>query len=106
MRLLLDECVPRRLKGEFPGFDILTAREAGFAGLKNGNLISAAKGKFDVLVTVDKNIQHQQNRGELPIAIIILSAFTNRYESLSPLITRAIEELQSISAGEIRIIGE
>ena len=92
MRLLLDECVPRRLKRDFERFDISTVRDAGFLGLKNGNLIKAAQGNFDVLITVDKNIRHQQNRKELTIAIIILSAITNRYESLSPLVPKVIQE--------------
>ena len=106
MRLLLDECVPRRLKRDFERFDISTVKDAGFLGLKNGNLIKAAQGNFEVLITVDKNIQHQQNRSELSIAIIILSAFTNRYESLSPLVSRAIQELESIRVGEIVTVGD
>ena len=104
--MLLDECVPRRLKRDFERFDISTVKDAGFLGLKNGNLIKAAQGNFEVLITVDKNIQHQQNRSELSIAIIILSAFTNRYESLSPLVSRAIQELESIRVGEIVTVGD
>ena len=106
MKLLLDECVPRRLKRDFVSCEIFTVEEAGFKGLKNGNLISAAKGIFDVLITVDKNIQHQQNKETLPIAIIILAAKSNRYESLSPLISRALEILQTIKIGEITKIEE
>ena len=55
MRLLLDECMPRRLKREFVGHEVKTAREAGFAGLKNGALLRAADASFDVLITVDRN---------------------------------------------------
>jgi predicted nuclease of predicted toxin-antitoxin system len=33
MKLLLDECLPKRLKGEFPGYEISTIDEAGFKGL-------------------------------------------------------------------------
>jgi hypothetical protein len=77
MRLLLDECVPRRLKRDFVGQEVLTIDEAGFKGLKNGNLIRSASEIFEVLITVDKNIQHQQNKDKLTIAIIILSAKSN-----------------------------
>ena len=104
MRLLLDECVLRRLKRDFMGQDVSTERDAGFLGLKNGNLIKAAHGDFDVLITVDKNVKYQKNQAELSIAIIVLSAFTNRYESLSPLVPRAIEVLESITVGEIVIV--
>lgn len=106
MKLLLDECVPRRIKRDFVNFEVFTIDEAGFKGLKNGNLIRAASGVFEVLITVDKNIEHQQNKTNLPIAIIILSAKSNRYESLSPLIPKAINVLKSIKIGEIIKIEE
>jgi 5,10-methenyltetrahydromethanopterin hydrogenase len=102
MRLLLDECVPRRLKFGFAGHEILTIDEAGFKGLKNGKLIASAAGEtFEVLITVDKNIQHQQNKEKLSIAVLILSAKSNRYESLSPLIPKALKILENIKIGEI-----
>ncbi len=95
MRLLLDECVPRRLKRDFIGHEVLTIDEAGFKGLKNGNLLSAASDEFDVLITVDKNIEHQQNIN-LPMAVLILLARSNRYESLAPLVPNALIKLESI----------
>jgi hypothetical protein len=101
MKLLLDECVPRRLKSGFGGHEILTIDEAGYKGLKNGNLIRSASLSFEVLITVDKNIQHQQNKEKLSIAILILSAKSNRYESLSPLIPKALKILENIKIGEI-----
>lgn len=106
MRLLLDECVPRRLKREFVDHDVRTVREAGFSGLKNGKLIEAAAERFDVLETVDKNIRHQQSRAELPIAIIVLSSINNRYESLSPLVPAAIEKITVVKTGEILTVGD
>ncbi len=54
MKLLLDECVPRRLKREISIHDVLTIDEAGLKALKNGNLLSAASEKFEVLITVDR----------------------------------------------------
>lgn len=106
MKLLLDECVPRRLKGDFVDYEIFTIDEAGFKGLKNGDLIGAASGIFDVLITVDKNIEHQQNKDRLPIAMIILSAKSKRYESLSPLISEALKVLENVKIGEIIKIEE
>lgn len=101
MKLLLDECVPRRLKRAFGGYEIFTIEEAGLKGLRNGNLIRSASGIFEILITVDKNIQHQQNTDNLSIAIIILSAKSNRYESLSPLVPKALKVLENIKIGEI-----
>ena len=57
MKLLLDECVPRRLKRDFPQHEVSTVIEAGFQGLKNGLLLqSAANAGFEVLITVDQNL--------------------------------------------------
>ena len=56
MKLLLDECVTRYRKRDLIGHDVSTVDEAGFKGLKNGALLRAADGNFDVLVTVDKSI--------------------------------------------------
>lgn len=56
MKLLLDECTPKRLRLDFPGHTVHTVEEAGLKGLKNGALLQIASSKFDVLITVDKNI--------------------------------------------------
>ena len=60
MRLLLDACTPRRLKRDFTGHEVSTVEEAGLKGFKNGDLLRAASGNFDVLITVDQNLLHQQ----------------------------------------------
>ena len=74
MKLLLDECLPRRTKLLFSGsgHTCETVREAGFGGKENGELLSLAEGKFDVLNTVDKNLKHQQNITNRRIAILVV----------------------------------
>jgi hypothetical protein len=102
MKLLLDECAPRRLKNYFIGHEISTIEAAGFKGLKNGNLLRRAAGdKYEVLITVDKNIEYQQNAATLPLAIVVLSAKSNRFESLLPLIPEALRVLATIKIGDI-----
>lgn len=102
MKLLLDECVPRRLKRDFQTHDVATVIEAGFQGLKNGRLLqSAASAGFEVLITVDQNLTYQQNLKTLPLAILILIAARNKYELLAPLVPQALIALQSIRAGEV-----
>jgi predicted nuclease of predicted toxin-antitoxin system len=100
MRLLLDECVPRRLGRDFVGHTVSTVEEAGFKGLKNGQLLSAAAGNFDVLVTVDKNIPFQQNLRTLNISILILVTASNRYQDLKTLAPKALDALKQIRPGE------
>lgn len=56
MKLLLDECVTRLLKRDLTGHEAKTVAEAGFRGLRNGDLLRAASADFDVLITVDRNL--------------------------------------------------
>ena len=60
MKLLLDECVTRHLKRELAGHEVHTVEDAGFKGLENGDLLKAASGIYEVLITVDQNLPYQQ----------------------------------------------
>jgi len=101
MRLLLDECVTRYLKPDLSPHEVFTVDDAGFKGLKNGKLLRAVAGQFDVLVTVDKSLPHQQNIALLPFAILILSARSNSYDALKPLVPQALVALENIKPGEV-----
>lgn len=102
MRLLLDECIDERLRHSFAGLDCQTARYAKLAGLKNGELLSAAEAAgFEVMITVDQNIPNQQNLTNRRIALLILCAPTNRLADLRRLIPTALEALKTIRPGEV-----
>jgi len=102
MRLLIDECVDERLRLLFPGHDCQTVRFANFAGLKNGLLLDAAEAAgFDVLITVDQNIQDQQNLAGRTISLVILCGPTNRRHDLEPLVPAVIAALRSIGRGDV-----
>lgn len=73
MRLLLDECVPKRLKRALPGHEVRTVQEAGWTGVKNGALLRAADGQFDALLTVDQGVEQQQNLTGFAIGIVIMA---------------------------------
>ena len=95
MKLLLDESVPRRLAVFFPESCIVrTVRQMGWAGTGNGRLLflAAAEG-FDVLVTVDRGIEHQQNVGTLPVAVVVMLAPRNRLRELQPLVPGVVSVL-------------
>jgi nucleoside-triphosphatase THEP1 len=102
--VLLDECVTRKLKREFIGHDVVTVDEVGMKGLKNGNLLRSASGRFDVLVTVDRSLPFQQNVKSYNIAVLVLAARKNSYDALSSLIPQALEALKSINIGEVIVI--
>lgn len=102
MRLLLDECVDQRLRLLLAGHEVQTAAYAGFAGVKNGALLEAAKtAGFEVIVTTDQEIPFQQNLEQRRIAILILCAPTNRLADLKGLIPAAIAALEKITAGAV-----
>lgn len=104
MKLLLDECVTRHLKREFANHEVHTVEEAGFKGLENGNLLRAASGAYDVLITVDRNLPYQQNLTGLEIAVLILSAKRNSYVRLRPLMPKALSALKTLKPREVVVV--
>ena len=102
MRILLDECVPARLRKEFTNHQVVTVKEMGWSGKKNGELLRVAiNDGFEGFVTVDQNLQYQQNLQDSPLAIIVLAASTNKLSDLVPLMPRVLTSLGTIKAGEI-----
>ena len=102
MRVLLDENVYRRLKGDFAeGHDIVTVAEAGWAGKKNGELLRLAEREFDALVSTDKGIPHQQNVSRFNLAVVLLRARSNAHEDLVPLMAEVNAKLASIEPGTV-----
>jgi predicted nuclease of predicted toxin-antitoxin system len=104
MKVLLDECVTHYLKRDFTGHEVLTVEEAGFKGLKNGRLLQAASGQYDVLVTVDQNLQYQQNLKTFALAIIVLKAKRSTYPMLKPLMPKVLKTLEQTKPGELIIV--
>ena len=102
MRILLDECVPRRLRREFVGHDVRTVPEMGWSGKKDGDLLRAMVGQgFEALVTVDRNLRHQQDLSSAGIALIVLVASSNRLVDLVPLMPSVQTVLGSVTPGDI-----
>ena len=105
MKLLLDECTPKRLKHDFHSHEVLTVDEVGLKGVLNGELLRAAIAqRFDVLITVDRRIPFQQDLSQFDIAVIILVAKPCRYAQLKMLVPQAIIVLETITAGDVVII--
>jgi hypothetical protein len=80
-------------------------RESGFGGKENGELLSLAEGKFDVLITVDKNFKHQQNITNRRIAILVIRAASNDIDDIRPHLPEMLAALQSILPGQIIEVG-
>ncbi|HXA84545.1 MAG TPA: DUF5615 family PIN-like protein [Candidatus Dormibacteraeota bacterium] len=107
MKLLFDECVSRLFKAGFTthGHECFTVPEVGLAGRKNGELLTLAEGKFDVFVTIDKNIRYQQNLSGRKIAVLIVRARSSEIDDLLRELPACIVALQSIGPGQLVQIG-
>jgi hypothetical protein len=101
MRVLLDECVPRALRAELPGHEVKTIAEAGWAGVKNGGLLQLAARDFDVLLTVDRNLEYQQNFSVLALAVIVMDAPSNDIVVLRPLMPAVLEAIPKAQPGVV-----
>jgi predicted nuclease of predicted toxin-antitoxin system len=102
MRILLDEDLPRRFSALLVGHESVTVQQAGWSGIKNGKLLALAATKFDVLLTMDGGLEFQQNLATLPVAILVVEAFSNRMEHLEPLVPDVLRELNQLSLRTLR----
>jgi hypothetical protein len=102
MRVLLDECVPKRLGRELVGHTVRTVPQQGWAGKKNGQLtaLMSAAG-FDVLLTVDQGISHQQNVTAASVAVVVMVGVTNELVDLVPLVPDVQAVLSRVQPGDV-----
>lgn len=102
MRVLLDACVPKGLRRSLSGHQVRTAPEMGWGDLDNGDLLDAMTSHFDALVTVDKNLPHQQQIRDRPIGVVVLRAKSNRLSDLLPLVPDLLAALSTLQAGAVK----
>jgi Domain of unknown function (DUF5615) len=106
MKLLLDECVPRKLKNHLPGHECQTVPEAGLAGTKNGELLTLAESAgFQVLLTIDRGIEFEQNLAHRGIAVILICAKSSRLDDLLPYVPDILRVLRSVQRSELVRLG-
>jgi predicted nuclease of predicted toxin-antitoxin system len=105
VKILLDECVDRRLARDLGGHSVTTVPRRGWAGIKNSDLLTLAAKEFDVFVTVDRKIALEQDLKRFTLAIILLRAPTNRLEHIRPLAAALLEQLEQAPVGVLTIIG-
>ena len=107
MRILIDECLPAGLRESLGalGHEAETVRRVGYGAKRNGELLSLMEGRWDVLLTNDRNIQYQQNMSGRGVSIVILCAKSNRMSDLLPLMPAFAKVLLSVSPGQIVEVG-
>jgi predicted nuclease of predicted toxin-antitoxin system len=105
VKILLDECVPRKLSKLLPGHEISTAPQAGLAGLENGKLLAAARShNFELFLTVDRNLTFQQNISILPLNVLVLRCHSNKLDDLKSLVPQIIEFLSKPVVNQVTFI--
>ena len=105
MRILLDESVPRQLAAHLGEHEVTTVTRQGWAGLQNGELLRRASATFDVFVTGDRGIEHQQNLAALGLGLVVIVARDNRVETVIALAPRIREALEAVKPGTtVRVV--
>jgi predicted nuclease of predicted toxin-antitoxin system len=105
MKVLLDECLPLDFRHSFPTHTVHTAEWAGLKGKANGELLRSAElAGYDVLLTVDQGIPHQQNPLGRQLSIVVVRSTTNQMEDLLPTVPSILAALEAVQPGEILIV--
>jgi len=105
MKILLDECLPVRLKNLLTEFDVFSVSEMGWRSLKNGKLLKAAvENSFDVFLTVDKKLEYQQNLDSFNNSVVVFIVARNKIELFTLLIPKFIEISNKLEKGKSTII--
>lgn len=105
MRVLLDECVPRQLRREFPGHVVKTVAEMAWSGTTNTALLRLAAAEFEVFLTVDQGIPYQQNLPGLNLALRIVRAPGNDINDLRPMMPEVLRILETIQPSQVVHVG-
>ncbi len=101
MKILLDECVPKKTRTLLGEHEVNTVVEMGFNGLKDGPLLSASEqAEFDILLKIDKNIDQQQNVKKYKISIVILDVFRSTLKYIEQLIPKFKRQIHTFEKGK------
>ncbi len=98
MKIILDECLPKKLKACFQNHEVSTVPEEGWAGKKNGELLKLIEKDFEAFITVDRNLSFQQNTLTTRILIVVIFCKSNRFQDLE----RLTPEIEAALAGPKR----
>ena len=102
MKIIVDECLPKRLIRFFAGYDVNTVPQIGLGGYKDGELLSELdKRSINVFITIDGNIEYQQQFTNRGFGTIIIRAVSNRFADLEHFEKELQETIQTITAGSI-----
>jgi hypothetical protein len=104
MRILFDQGTPVPLRSALIGHEVTTAHERGWSTLENGRLLDAAEREFDLFITTDQNLLHQQSLRGRRLAIRVLP--TTSWPRLRNSAGRIAATVDDMHAGEYRQLAE
>ena len=104
MNILLDENLDWRLSRDLPGHQVKSVPLIGWAGLKNGELLTRAQKQFEVIVTMDSKMRFQQDLSKYQIAVIVLAAPSNRLADTRPLMPKVLAAVSTVKPGTVTIV--
>ena len=105
MKILLDECISMKLKTHLNEFDVSTVAELNWHGIKNGQLLKKAiESKFDILITIDKNLSFQQNIKNKDLIIVVFNVNTSSVLALQQQIPEFKNKINSFEKGKVYIV--
>jgi predicted nuclease of predicted toxin-antitoxin system len=101
VRILLDECVPARLVRAFPDHAVQSVTQIGWRSSKDGPPLEFAQGRFDVFVTVDRQLEKQNDLGKLKLGFVIARVPNNRLDGFVPIFDELNAAAQNVRSGEV-----
>lgn len=101
MRILLDHNLDWRLWELLQPHEVHTTRRMQWDRYENGELLNVAQAEFEILLTTDANLYHQNKVANYTIAVIVLRAYRNSYQALTPLMAEVMQRLETIQPGEV-----
>jgi predicted nuclease of predicted toxin-antitoxin system len=102
MRILVDECVDPRVKRLFADHQSATVHEKQWDAFDDGALLAVAQDQFDVLLTIDRGIEFQQNIAKFRLGVVVIHVPKNQighYVAIQQEILLAVEDIRP---GEVR----
>jgi hypothetical protein len=85
MTVLLDHNLPKRLSTILVGHEVKTTRQMRWEGLENGVLLqTAASAGFHAFLTIDKNLEHEQNLSKLALPVVVIDSDSNALPAPAP----------------------
>ena len=105
MRLLLDENFPADFAKLLVGHEVATVHSLGWSGIKNGELLRRAHAVCEVFVTLDRNLEFQQNIKALPFGVVVVRSISNRMAHLTPHISSILEAANRVAPGTVEKAG-